>query len=400
MTPTRSFFLVVAVPIIALFFMREKPGAVDWLVIVYVIWVVLAFFVKRGAAGIEAAGQSFLEISVPYLMARLFLKAPAQVVRLLTVMSIIIGILGLLAIPEAVLHKRFLHDVPRLLTGIFYEMQSDTRLSMLRAASTFENPILFGLFCATFLSLVWYSAIGLRTRLALAGGIGLATFMSLSSAPLLLLLLQIVLIAMERATRGYKRRLQYALYLLVFSVVFVETFSDRGVARLIASELTFNSETGYYRLLQWEYSIDDVLANPLFGINFENWTKPFWLTDSIDNHWLFLAMNSGGPAVLLMSGLIGFLAFRLYRRRRTLHDPVLRSLMLGWIIGIVALCLGAWTVTLFGKMHPTLFFLIGIGSALLKMVDTATECDAPTNAVEKARLHYSRFPPRRRGEVQ
>lgn len=395
MTPIRIFLLVTALPLLVLLFRHENLMAIDGLLAAYVLWVVLAYMVKRGGGGIEAAGQSFLEITVPYLVARLFLKSPQQIARFLKIMCIIIAILGLLAIPEAVLQVRFLHEIPKMLTGITYEMQADIRQGLLRAASTFENPILFGLYCAMFLSLIWYSTFGIGTRLALVVGIIMATMTSLSSAPILLLLLQILLIMVERASRRIRLRTPLIAASVLAAVVFIEAFSNRGVARLIAAKLTLNPHTGYYRLLQWEFSIDDVRANPMFGINLENWTRPHWMTDSIDNHWLFLAMNSGVPAVTIIFITMALLAYRLYRRRQTIHDPMLKSLMLGWIIGISALFLGAWTVTLFGKMQPTLFFLVGLGAALLQMKDSTVfqEATAP-NPVDRAKQHrYSRFAP-------
>ena len=359
----------------------------------YVLWVMLAYLAKRGGGGIEAAGQSFLEVAVSYLVARVFFKTPQQVVRLLLIVGVLIAILGLLAIPEAISHQRYLHNIPRMVTGIIYDMQADIRLGLLRAASTFENPILFGLFSATFLSLVWYSTLSLGARVALVAGIALSTFLSLSSAAILLLVMQIFLIMAEHASRRIPRRAPMILGMILMMVVLIETFSNRGVVRLIASKLTFNPHTGYYRLLQWEYSIDDVYANPMFGIKFENWTRPFWMTDSIDNNWLFMAMNSGVPAVFIIFVVMGLLAFRMYKRRKTMQDAVLRSLLLGWIIGMSALFLGGWTVALFGKMLPAFFFLIGLGAALVQMPDTADAEDGEVSdpPPQQTGRRHSRF---------
>lgn len=393
--PTRLFFLITAVPLIVLLFMREKLTLVDGILAAYVIWVALAFLAKRGGGGIEPAGQAFIEIVVPYLMARLFLKDAALVARFIKITCILIALLGVLAIPEGILHFRYLHEFPRMLTGVIYEMQADERLGLLRSASTFENPILFGLYCATFLSLAWFSTFGLGTRILLCMGIILATALSLSSAPMLLLALQIALIVAERATRRFSARAAIIMGVITVVVVFLETFSNRGVAGLIAAKLTFNPHTGYYRLLQWEYSIDDVRANPLFGINFENWTRPYWLNDSIDNHWLYLAMNSGVPAVMLIFAALLVIGYRLYKRRKTLQDPILRSLMLGWIIGMAALFMGAWTVALFGKMLPVLFFMIGLGAALMQTSDIESAQDAPEAAPPDSARRFTRFAPKR-----
>lgn len=377
--PTRLLFLVLVIPLLIVLLRHPGKIWIDYLILAYAGWVMLAHFAKRGAGGIEPAGQAMVEIIVPYLMARLFLTSTGQLQRFYAVMAVAIGLLGILAIPEAVLGTRYLHNIPSSITGVVYEMQADTRLGMLRAASTFENPILFGMYSATFLSLLWFAtngAVGLR--LLAVAAITLATFMSLSSAPLLMLLMQFVFIAAERLSRPFKSRVKIGLMITVAIVIFLEVFSDRGTARLIASYLTFNPATGYYRLLQWDFSIDDVMANPMFGILFENWTRPFWLTDSIDNQWLFLAMVSGVPAVLMIWTAIGGLIFKLYKRRKQSENTTLNHLILGWILGMIALYLGGWTVAFFGKMLPSLFFFIGIGAALLVMPDS-TQKTGPAN---------------------
>ena len=392
-TPTRLFFLLAVLPLLIALFRLGNLHTADWLIFAYVVWVALALLRKQGAGGIEPAGQSLLEVLVPYLIARLHLHDSAQVARLVQVLGIIICILGALAIPEAIFHDRFLHDIPRLITGVIYEFQSDTRLGLLRAASTFENPLLFGLYCATFLSMIWYSGVQTSRRVLLCFGVVVATTLSLTSAAVLLLLMQILLIAFEGITRKIPARAAIVLATLVVVVLLVEALSDRGVVRLIAGELTFNPFTGYYRIAQWEHSIDDVMLNPIFGINFEDWTRPFWMTDSIDNHWLLTAMRSGLPSVVIIFALLFIIAYRLYFRRKKYQDPLGRSLMLGWILGMSALFLGGWTVAFFGKMFPALFFLIGIGAALMKVTDEHWDGrDRPEKlAIQDRPLRFSRY---------
>jgi hypothetical protein len=366
-TPTRLFFIVTIIPLLICMLKNEKLILADYIILTYVAWTSISFFAKRGAGGLEPAGQHFLEVTVPYLIARLFIKSPNQLQKILVVLGVIVLVLGLLAIPEAVLKERFLHDIPRMLTGVRYDIQSDERFGLLRAASTFENPILFGVFASTFMSLIWYSGVSIRLRAALVIGIVISTIFSLSSVAYLLLVLQICIIVTETATRSVSFRAPAILMLISACVITVEAISDRGVAGLVAAYLTFNPHTAYARIQQWDYSIDDIRANPLFGINFEDWTRPFWLNDSIDNHWLFLAMTSGLPAVVFVGLLLSVLSYRVYNRRKIVQDPLLKSLMLGWVILLAALFLGGWTVTFFGKMLPSMFFIVGIGAALTVM---------------------------------
>ena len=36
---------------------------------------------------------------------------------------------------------------------------------------------------------------------------------------------------------------------------------------------------------KYEYSMDDILDHPLFGIGLNDWTRPEWMNNSIDSFW-------------------------------------------------------------------------------------------------------------------
>ncbi|MEL6641144.1 MAG: hypothetical protein AAFP98_07505, partial [Pseudomonadota bacterium] len=299
-------------------------------------------------------------------------------------------------------HYRFLHEVPELLTGFYYYISDDTRIGLLRASSTFEHPILFGLFCASMFTLAWYSFRSMAARIAHLLATLMATLLSLSSAALLLLTLQIALVGFEKVTRSFKKRTMTFGIMTLGAIVFVETFSDRGVVKLIGGNLTFNPHTAYYRVLQWEHAIDDVQRHPFVGINFAEWTKPFWMTDSIDNHWLFTAMNSGVPAVLAIWAIMAIVAVKLYRKKRRVADEGVRLMCMAWLIGAASLFLGAWTVTLFGKMLPIFMFFLGTGAAMTRLPEDAAapedddgDPDLPNGIVASPFTRFGVAPQRR-----
>ena len=366
-TPTRLFLIIMAGPVLVTSFVKHRFQSEDVFFVIFVAWVFLSYLYKHGLGGLEAIGQTFLELVISYCVARSYLTDYTQFRKLALVLSVIVAILGVLAIPEGVLHYRYLHEVPKMLTGFEYKHADDTRVGLLRAASTFEHPILFGLFCASSFAFAWFTFESTWTRGLHLVMTLMATGLALTSAGLLILLLQVMLVIFERVTRGFgKRTLVSAICLGIF-IFSIEMTSDRGTVKLIGSWLTFNPETAYYRILQWEHSIDDVMRKPFFGIRLSEWTKPHWMVDSIDNHWLLMALKSGMPSVLAFWIMLVVISVKLYKKKRRVTDAKSQRLYMAWLIFISCMFLGAWTVAFFGKMQPIFLFLIGMGAAMTRL---------------------------------
>lgn len=358
----RAILLAAALPVF-LQATRLRFAAFDYCMIAHVLWTVLGMLLKRGAGGIEPAGSYLVETLVVYLAVRLVLTRPGHFTALPRLIFVMLVPAILLAVPEAlILHRHLVHDIAGQLTGFSYWVGYEYRLGMLRAASTFEHPILYGLFCASIISIVWVAA---RSRVAavvmtaiLCGG----TILSGSSAPLLVMAVQLACLVGERISRHIPGRFRLLVGFTVFCFVFITIFSDRGVFQIIAQELTLNPATGYYRLLIWTNGIGDVLANPVFGIRPEDWTRPSWMSPSIDNNWLLLAMKGGLPGIFLLLAAMCLIWWRLYHRGSV--PQVFDRIRFGWSCVLLALFLGGATVAYFGKMQPYFFLLLGYGAAL------------------------------------
>lgn len=394
-TPMRAFLLLVSLPAFAMFFSRRAFRLEDGFLVLFAFWVFFSVVIRSGVSAIDLGGQRFLEIAVSYILARTLIIDRSQIRSMMKLLLFIVAILGVLAIPEAISHYRFLHEIPRKLTGFYYYISNDTRMNMLRASSTFEHPILFGLFAASSLALLWYTAKTTMQRFWRVFFTGLAAFFSLSSAAILVYGLQMGLILLELTTRWLPRRLTVFTVSLVAVVTFLELASNRGSIRLIASYLTFSAHTAYYRINQWIFTIDDVFRHPLFGLKMSQWTRPAWMTDSIDNHWLFIGFAHGIPAVLALWGVILVIFIRVLQQARSTKIPEKRAIEMAWIIAAIALFMGAWTVTYFGKMLPYYAFFLGLGSAIARLpkeTDTPTAQPVPDNdPPAQRRSRYTRF---------
>ncbi|PHR51375.1 MAG: hypothetical protein COA47_18035 [Robiginitomaculum sp.] len=390
-TPTRLFLILSFVPVMIFSFSNMKLRLEDYLFVLFVLWVSGAYFYKRGISGVEIAGQHFLEATVSYFVARTFLKTTEDILALAKWLTILISVLAFLAIPEAFSKYRFFHEVPEMITGFYYYISDDTRFGMLRAASTFEHPILFGLFASSMFILLWFSSASAGQRMWIGAVCLTATFFSLSSAAFLVLIMQFFFIFIERVTRPISKRMMIFTILTVSFILILEFGSNQGAIRFLIGKLTLNPFTAYYRLLQWEYSIDDVMRHPFVGIRIVNWTRPYWMTDSIDNHWLLAAMNSGMPSVALLWSAMVTILVKIYKAGHRHVDRRNQQLCLAWLIGISSLFMGGWTVAFFGKMLPIFMFFIGVGAAISRLENGEADDDKVEKENDESDENRQRF---------
>lgn len=405
LSPFKLIMVLVTIPVLYLFFKNRLLHWLDGLFAAYALYTIMCIFINRGLTAIEPSGVFFLETIVAYAAARVSMRELPDLKAVLMMFIRIIIILGILAIPEAILHTRFLHNAAEALTGIGYDHATDTRFNMLRANATFEHPILFGLAAASLATYAWIIARDTHQGILLLLGLGNAVFFSLSSAAYLVFILQIGILIFERATRSIPYRWTIVMISVVSILIFLSLASDRGPIGLIASYLTFSAHTGYYRMLIWEHGIDDVLANPIFGIKPETWTRPIGMTNSIDNHWLITMMKGGIPSLIMLFSFILIAAAKVQSRpdapppseeasedmpvhtslrasetasrpsrhrdrsaakrepRQSINTPL--DVRHGWVIVMFCLFLGGATVTFFGQMIPIYSIHLAIGVALI-----------------------------------
>ncbi len=175
-TWAKAYLLVASVAVLPLAFTRLQLKLYDWFLIAHALWTFVAYLVDMGVGrGLEAGGTYVLEVMVVYLMMRLCIRSLEQVAAIIWLLFWLVAIATIPAIPEAVLKFRFIHEFAQSVTGHYYFIPYEERRGMLRAASFFEHPILFGVFCAAMLSPMWFTTRGLA-RYMKAAVIGLGTF--------------------------------------------------------------------------------------------------------------------------------------------------------------------------------------------------------------------------------
>lgn len=380
--------------IILTFMILPKLGSLklqifDWFFIGHVMWACAAYVKVYGVGGsIEMSGSYILEFLVVYLATRIYLQRVDQMKSVVLLLFLLTVISGLVAWPEAFTGVRFVHDFASSITGMTYRWSGEERMGITRAASFFEHPILYGVFCASTFGLVWFISTPAQ-RVYRAPIIAVATWFSASSAPLLILAIQILLIGVERFTRTFRRRDKLLGWGVAAFSAFMQIFTGRGVVGL-AMLITINPATAYTRRAQWQFAIDDVMRNAWFGFVPSTYTRPFWLAVSIDNWWLLIMMRSGIPSLILLalSALFMWIAIA----RRETEDLLFKNLRTGWGLMMIAVILGAATVTFFGKAQPLFAFYMGFGSALATCVLPKKGEPEASSEVGGTTSRYTRFP--------
>lgn len=383
------FFLVIMTFVILprLGTLQLRPH--DWFFIGHVVWTCVAFVHIYGPGkAVERAGTYVLEFLIVYLIAKIYLPRLEQMPAVFGTLFLLVIISASVALPEALTGIRYVHVLASSITGTKYNFDDEVRMGITRAASFFEHPILYGVFCSSLFSLMWFTST-VRQRIYKAPVIAFATWLAASSAPLLILMMQCFLIGVERTTRGVKNRLLIVTGIALTLVTIAQAATGRGFVGILAM-FTLNPGTTYVRRMQWEFAIKDVMRHPLLGFEPSTWTRPFWLAPSIDNYWLLMMMRSGIPSLILL-GLCVLFLWRDMAARKDM-PPLYTNIRTGWGLMMVALIIGAATVAFFGKLQPLLAFYIGLGSALVNCRVPATDATAATSApLSGGGIRYSRF---------
>ena len=371
-TPVRLATIALIIPAIAAFSARGlKFHAFDLWFFAFALWSCLCIMRNYGMGGIENAGQFLLETAVLYFIVVASISRAAQVTAIYKTFFLVAAVLLAMAPAEIAANRHIYLDAFGVVGGrsqlgeIFGE-----RFGVIRVTTIFTHPILHGLFCAPLVAVIWYTETGFA-RLWKTVVVVAAAAVSLSSAPLLVIMLQFVMIAVEYATRWMKHRATIIGAAIISMLTFIHFTASRGLFAVVVI-LVLSPATAYYRRDIWDYGMIDVRRSPIFGIVVENWSRPAWMVSgSIDNFWLFQMLRGGVPSVAFLLIAIVLIYWRVFRLTDGAIPDLLRRQRRAWAHALAALLIGAVTVHLYGKAQPYLTFMIAIGAALVRLLDAA-----------------------------
>lgn len=366
LSPYRIIVLAMVLPCLGKLFAGRfgRARAPDFLMIGHGLWVILALIVYAGVGqGIESGGIYFAEAIGGYLIGRCYIRNGDDFVAMAKLMRAMVFALMLVAVVESVTGNHFIRDMSRMVLGGPSLPFIEPRLGLHRAFTSFDHPILYGIFCASTLGMAVYLPATNRSLIEKVRAPAItaaATFFSLSSGAFSALGAQLMLVGWDVVTRRIANR-WWILGGIVASVWSVITLmSNRGPVKVFLNYFTFSPGTGYNRLRIWEYGSAEVARYPVFGIGLGEWERPTWMvSNSMDNFWLATAVRYGVPAFAMLAMavlVIGISQLRSKDRSRTFHHC--RS---AWIISIGGMSLAACTVHFWNALFCLFCLMIGSG---------------------------------------
>jgi hypothetical protein len=175
--------------------------------------------------------------------------------------------------------------------------------------------------------------------------------------------------------------------------VIIDLFSNRTPFHVVVTYLTFSTGSAYNRLLIWEYGTAEVWRHPFFGIGFADWVRPAWMSGSMDNFWLVIAVRYGMPAFLLLAAAFVSMIGALGRLRIDRGKNHCRS---GLFVSLGGLIVAGCTVDYWNAIYCWLLFMLGCG---MWMLEPPTKAPSSSIAKRRDRKRLISYHRRRSSEV-
>lgn len=399
LTPSRLLFLFV-VPVLMIKMAKGHYGklrVIDFGILGSIMWMALAVTVHQPSVLVTFVGSNAAIILGGYLVARCCIRTLGQFQTTALLLGVIVLAMIPLAMVEVTTTRMVIPPLVDMVPGLssHADVNYRPRFGLDRAQVVFPHPIHFGLFCSLAFTLVF---IGLRPRLNVVARwiwsvlIVMAVFMSVSSGPFLATLLPCMLAFYEKIMESIKARWRGLLWIGGSLYVVAEILIPGPFYYRVIETLTFASNTAFVRRILLEYGVAQVIQKPLFGIGFGEWNLPDWMSGSLDNHWLLLALVYGLPATaFLMGGVIS--AVVLVTRRPFKRSSALWDARLAWVLAVVSISTTMLTVALWSELQSSVFFIFGAGVWLLDAPadDTEPSVDVAAQADAGRSPRYTRF---------
>ena len=347
----------------------------DFAVFASSFWMIFAFAAYYGPASGLARGLALgADVALPYLFARICVRNLVDFRRFLVLAAPGLLIAGGTMLLEVLAGRPLIRpafasifgNVAAYSGGVevgVFEYATESRLGIIRASGPFSHPILAGLFLASALPLYLWS--GLRHWPYFAGLAASAlTVLSASSAPFLSLIVASGLLMID----WLQRIVTFLSWKLIIPLAAAALFilhlgTENGLIPLL-TQFTLDPTTAYFRQLIWRFGTESVANNPWIGIGHDSYERPTWmLTDSVDNHWLLLAMRFGlFPAIAMLFAVL----VSLYSLSKTsvLYNETDRRSMVGVAIAVFSFSLLGFSVAFFGGAQTWFYLLLGMSVGL------------------------------------
>lgn len=393
LSPNRLFLLISIIP----FAVRIISGQigrltlVDLFFLLHGIWIFVSLIVVEGTSRIPFAGITAVELVGGYFVGRALVTNADDYRRLFKMVLLALICLLPFAIFESFTGRMLIPDLLRPVFETPHRGRSAYgRMGLERVYGVFSHPILWGLFCALSMANFVALARGNIGKIIFALLFTLyTTFLSLSSAPLMAYGLQLCLLVWGWVMGG---RWKILLICSVVGYVVIDLLSNRTPVTILIDTLTFNPGTGYTRIAIFDAGWAAVKGSPLFGIGFNDWPRPSWVTASVDNFWLLTAMRYGMVGVGFL--ILAFLSHFYLLARAKITDPETAAIRVGHAIALAGVSFTLTTVHIWDTIAVFVMFYIGAGAWMYAFdpVEQSAEGSPQAAPEPQGGNRYSRFP--------
>lgn len=368
LTGVRLVLMIMIVPLMVRLFMGHygRVLATDVLFVLHIGWMVVALIANNPSQVIEQTGSVGMEFLGGYVVGRAYIRTRADFIALTRLLIVVVLCMTPLAVVEATTGVVPLVELMKKLPGVRTVAISyqDHRFGLRRVQLGFVHPIHFGLFCSVAFSLCFVGMAGTFTttrRWIISAIITATCLLALSSGAFLAIAAQIGMIFWAKTFEGFQRRWWILLGLFAVGYVVVDLLSNRTPIAVFMSYATFSAHTAYWRALIFEYGMQNVWANPIFGLGLNDWARPYWMpTSTVDNFWLLMAMRYGFLGFLTVT--LGYILVVYHVMRIDVgRDAQLTMLRRAWVFTFLGLSFTLCTVHVWTSIYSFVFFLLGAG---------------------------------------
>lgn len=353
--------LLLVSPFIFSSLIKYRLKVAEFFLVVYVVTSMVSFLYHGEFGGLEAAVVIALEVFVTYLWGRaiVFDRGHKAIFDSVKILTLFFFILAPFAILENITGLRLFHALASQMTGIpteVYVRWDYYRNGIARAGTVFVHPILYSIMAMSvfYVSMAYLKERGGRFK-AIFGYLT-AVVSSMSSVGFLMLAMQYLIFMVDKMIRKVPVLKYLFLCGAILGAIVIQIGTEQGLFRWLAINSALNKWNAYIRIIQWESAVDDVLDNPLLGIGFREWSRPFWLPTSIDTYWLYTAVTNGLVAVTFL-GIFWVLALK---KHLEMYSITKEPLFLAFFAAISSLVFAGFTVHFFDKTPVFVYFLLGL----------------------------------------
>lgn len=337
--------------------------ASDYLACAVAAWMFAAAYYTSGSSAMSSTGAESLEFLGGYIVARGFFFGPTAIYSFIRPFKLVTAYIVVLALFDNLAGRLIVQEMFSAAFGSHALLSPDFRLYWVRAASTFDHPILLGTYCTVACGIFLFSEQRPLSKMLWAGLCVFGCLLSLSSAPLLSCLIVLMLYLYNSALKQSSGRWRALQMCLATIVVVIMAVANHPLGWII-SHLTFDPVSGYFRMLIWDAAIQKIMESPMAGYAFGRLNHDI-LDTTVDSVWLVFALRFGLPMIILLvlTNIASILPVR-GRFNGVMEDPSAPELRIAFTVAVVMLMFTGLTVHYWNYLWIFWGVCIGIRASL------------------------------------